>query len=188
MAMTERQEKWFASAKASLESDTGKTLAEWAEIARACPEAKHRAKLQWFKDIHGLGQNRASIVLSQLEGDGPGWNDDEAALAALWTDPASRAVYDAVAAKALALPGTIIGARKAFTGFSRAFQFAAMRPLKGGGALLGLDVAPEADPRLQPARRESWSERLKSTLTLGSAAEADASLDALLRQAWERAA
>jgi hypothetical protein len=163
-------------------------LAQWAEIARACPETKHRAKLQWFKEIHGLGQNRASIVLSQLEGDGPGWNDTEAALSALWVDPALRTVYDAVAAKALALPGTIVGARKAFTGFSRAFQFAALRPLKGGGALLGLDVAPDADPRLQPVRRESWSERLKSTLTLASAAEADADLDALLRRAWERAA
>lgn len=166
MAMTERQEKWFASAKASLEADTGKTLAQWAEIARACPQIKHRAKLQWFKAVHGLGQNRASIVLSQLEGGGPGWNNTEAALGALWTDPAARAVYDAVAAKALALPGTIVGARKAFTGFSRAFQYAALRPLKGGGALLGLDAPSKADPRLQPARRESWSERLKSTLTL----------------------
>jgi hypothetical protein len=188
MAMTERQEKWFASATASLEADTGKTLAQWAEIARGCPETKHRARLQWFKDTHGLGQNRASIVLSQLEGDGPGWNDDTAALAALWTDPASRAVYDAVAAQALALPGTIVGARKAFTGFSRGFQFAAMRPVKGGGALLGLAVDPQADPRLQPTRRESWSERLKSTLALGGPAEADAAVAALLRQAWERAA
>jgi hypothetical protein len=188
MAMTERQEKWFASAKASLEADTGRTLAQWAEIARACPETKQRAKLQWFKQTHGLGQNRASIVLSQLEGDSSGREDTEAALAALWSDPAARAIYDAVAAQALALPGTIVGARKAFTGFSRAFQFAALKPLKGGGALLGLDVTPNADPRLQPAKREGWSERLKSILVLGSPAEADPSVEALLRQAWTRAA
>ena len=188
MAMTERQEKWFASAIASLESETGKSLADWAEIARGCPETKHRAKLNWFKQTYGLGQNRASIILAQLDDKGHGFDDHDAALDALWADPASRAVYDAVAARALALPGTIVGARKAFTGFSRSFQFAAMRPLKGGGALLGLDAPPQADPRLQPVKRESWSERLKSTLTLGSAAEADAAVDALLRQAWERAA
>src|SRR4051812_2473650 len=99
MAMTERQEKWFASAIASLQADTGKTLAQWAEIARACPETKHRAKLGWFKETHGLGQNRASIILAQLDDKGHGFDDTDTALAALWTDPASRAVYDAVAAR-----------------------------------------------------------------------------------------
>ena len=36
--LTERQKKWFASVEASLERDTGKTLAQWVKIAKTCPE------------------------------------------------------------------------------------------------------------------------------------------------------
>ncbi len=79
-----------------------------------------------------------------------------------------------------------MGARKTFVGFSRKVQFAAIKPVKGA-ALLGLDAPPGADPRLAPARKEGWSERLKSTLRLTAPAEADEALADLLRQAWERA-
>jgi len=57
--LTEQQKKWFASVRAGLERDTGKSLAEWIEIARTCPESKPRARLKWFKETHGLLQNRA---------------------------------------------------------------------------------------------------------------------------------
>ena len=33
--LTERQQKWFASVRAGLERDTGRSLTEWVEIARA---------------------------------------------------------------------------------------------------------------------------------------------------------
>lgn len=56
---TERQRKWFESVRGSLERETGGTLAQWAAIARSCPETKHRAQLKWLKDTHGLLQNRA---------------------------------------------------------------------------------------------------------------------------------
>jgi hypothetical protein len=61
-----------------------------------------------------------------------------------------------------------------------------VKPVKGGKALLGLAVEPAADPRLAPPRNESWSERLKSKLLLDDPAQVDASVAALLKQAWER--
>ena len=69
---------------------------------------------------------------------------------------------------------------------SPALALTAARPVKGA-VLLGLAVAPDADSRLEPVRRESWSERLKATLKLTSPGEVDDSLRILLRQAWERA-
>ncbi|HEX5262572.1 MAG TPA: hypothetical protein VFW13_03545 [Phenylobacterium sp.] len=42
--LTPRQEKWFASVKASLERDTGKSLDEWVAIARTCPETRPKAR------------------------------------------------------------------------------------------------------------------------------------------------
>ncbi len=184
--LTPRQEKWFASVKASLQRDTGKTLDEWVAIARTCPETKPRARADWLREHHGLGVNRAAQILSAAFPSGDSWDDPDKLRAMLWTDPASTAIFEAVEKAATALPDVIIGQRKAFTAFSREFQFASVKPMKGGKVLLGLAVAPDADPRLEAPKNEGWSERLKSKLLLDSPAQVDASVAALLRQAWER--
>ena len=131
--LTQRQAQYFATMRASLESSTGKSLAEWVEIARTCPETAHRARLAWFKAHHGLLQNRASLVLDEAFGGAKAWRDPESLITALWTDAASRAIYEAIDAAAHALPGTLRTARKGYTAWSKTFQFAAARPLKGGG-------------------------------------------------------
>jgi hypothetical protein len=185
--LSPRQQKWFESVQASLERDTGRTLDEWAAIARTCPETRHRARLAWFKEHHGLLQNRASQVLSHAFGGEMAWNEPDKLIDALWADPGSRAIFEAVQATAKALPDVVVGPRKGYTGFSRKVQFAAARPLKGGGALLGLKLPPEASARLTPrGKSESWSERLVAGVSLASPAEVDGELKAMLKQAWER--
>lgn len=183
--LTERQEKWFASVRASLERDTGKSLAEWVEIARTCPESGHRARLKWFKDTHGLMQNRAAHVLSEAFPPVMGWSEPEALRQALWADPAARAIFEAVRSAAEALPEVVAGQRKGFSAWSRKVQFAAVRPVKGRGAMLGLAVPPETDSRLEAPKAEGWSERLKSRLPLAAREDVDGSVAALLKAAWE---
>jgi hypothetical protein len=183
--LTARQEKWFASVREGLARDTGRSLAEWVEIAKTCPETKPRARLQWLKTNYGLLQNRATLVLSEAFPSAETWAEPDALRAALWTDPGQSAILEAIEAAVRDLPQLIVGQRKTYTAWSREFQFAAARPVKGG-VRLGLAVAPDADPRLEPRKAsESWSERCKAALVLSSAAEVDAGLKALLRQAWE---
>jgi len=184
--LSPRQQKWFASVQASLERDTGKTLDAWVAIARTCPETKPRARTQWLKDNYGLGVNRAAHVLSVAFPSGMGWDEPEKLRDQLWTDPASTAILAAVEPLATALPDVVTGQRKGFTAFSREFQFASIRPLKGGKAVLGLAVTPDADPRLEPPKNEGWSERLKSKVVLDSPAQVDAGIAALLKASWER--
>lgn len=183
--LTEQQKKWFASVRGGLEKETGKSLAEWVAIARACPETKHRARLKWFKDTHGLLQNRASYVLGEAFPSEGGWDEPEALKNALWIDPSSRAIFAAVEALVLAMPNIVTGQRKGFSAWSRNYQFAALRPLKGGKARLGLAIAPDADPALEPAKNEGWSERLKSAVVLNGPKDADAGIAALLKAAWD---
>ena len=144
--LTTQQQKWFASVQAGLERDTGKSLAEWVAIARTCPETKPRARLAWFKENHGLLQNRATYVLGEAFGSTMAWDDPDTLIDALWTDPGQRAIFEAVRAKAAALPDTVVGPRKGFTAFSRKYQYAAAKPLKAGGVVLGLAVAADAGP------------------------------------------
>lgn len=184
--LTERQAKWFASVRASLERNTGKSMDAWLAIARSCPETGQRAQLKWLRDNHGLMQNHAMQVLNTLSGDNA-WREPGALLASLWTDPASKAIFEAGDAAARAPDDVIQTVRKSYTAWSRKVQFAAARPVKGGKLMLGLAVPPDASPRLEAPKSESWSERLKARTLLTAPAEVDAEIAALLKAAWERA-
>ena len=185
--LTERQRKWFASVQEGLARDTGKSLEDWVAIARTCPETKPRAQLGWLKEHHGLGQNRASYVLSvAFPSERPTWDNPDEARAALWTDPGSIAILEAVEAAVAGFDGLVVGQRKTYSAWSRAFQFAAAKPIKGGTAVLGLAVTPDASPRLLEPKTESWSERLKAKLPLAAPADVDDEVRALLKTAFER--
>ena len=182
--MTDQQRKWFASVRYGLERDTGKSLADWVAIAKTCPEGKPRDRLKWFKERHGLLQNRASHVLSVAFPGPPGWDEPDALKGALWTDASSRAILDAVEKRVLAIPEVIPTQRKGYSAWSRRYQFAALRPVRGGMARLGLAVGPEIDASLSGARNEGWSERLKASIVLKSPRDVDKRIAEFLREAW----
>jgi len=184
--LTERQKAWFASVQASLERDTGKTLAEWVAIARTCPETRPRARVNWLREHHGLGVNRCAHILSEAFPAEMGWEQPDALRAALWTDPDSLKILQALEDAVAGFDGLVTGQRKGFTAWSRKVQFAAAKPVRGGGALLGLAVPAADSPRLAEPKNEGWSERLKSKVALSRPADVDDEIRALLLSAWER--
>lgn len=186
--LTERQRKWFASVRAGLEAKTGRTLEAWVEIARQCPETKPRARLNWLKTEYGIGQNYGSMILdAAFPQTALGWDEPDALRETLWSEAGSRAVLEAVEALAATVSDVTIGQRKTYTAFSRKVQFAAMRPVKGGGAILGLKLDPELSSRLSlPARKESWSERLTSVVQLSGADSVDAEIKRLFSLAADQ--
>jgi Domain of unknown function (DUF4287)/Domain of unknown function (DUF5655) len=185
--LTERQQKWFAAVQANLVKNTGKTMDAWVAIARQCPEIGQRAQLKWLKDNYGLLQNHGMQVLNELSGASKAWESPDALIAALWTDPASRAIFEAVDAAARRPNEVLQTARKSYTAWSRKVQFAAARPVKGGKLMLGLAGPPDASARLEAPKNESWSERLKARTLLAAPAQVDAEITALLKGAWDRA-
>ncbi|MEG2312534.1 DUF4287 domain-containing protein [Brevundimonas sp.] len=185
--LTERQRKWFASVRESLVAKTGKSLEEWVAVMAMCPETATRARLKWLKDTHGVGQNYGSMILdAAFPENALGWDEPQALREALWHDAGSLAVLEAIEAVAAKLPDVTSGQRKTYTAFSRKVQFAAMRPLKAGGAVLGLKLDPSVSPRLSPAvRKESWSERLVAVVELADAGAVDDEIGRLFIQAAE---
>jgi hypothetical protein len=185
--LTERQQKWFASVQASLERDTGKTLEQWVNIARTCPETTPKKRADWLREKHGLGVNRAAQILSAAFPQGPGWDDPDALLDQLWKEPEGRAIYEAVAKLVRReLPEATIGPRKTFVSFSRRVQFAAIVPARGGKAELGLPLLVSESKRLAPMRRRPWAEKHSAILLLSSPKEVDAEVRRLLKLAWAR--
>jgi hypothetical protein len=166
--LTERQQKWFATVEANFEKATGRPVAVWVDILKGCPETRPKAQAAWLKATHGIGSNHAAFILSAARPDeAMAWDDAEALRAALWAEPRSLAILEALERAAASVDGVIPGQRKSYTAFSRAVQFAATRPLKGGRALLGLKLDPSVSSCLSEAvRRESWSERLTAVIEL----------------------
>jgi hypothetical protein len=183
--LSPRQAKWFQSVRAGLESATGLTIDQWADIARTCPEQGHRKRLAWMKTHHGLGQNHASIVFNVAFPPASGWSEPEDLAARLWSDPESALVFAAIKKMVTAMPDVIVGQRKSYTAFSRQFQFAAARPRKAGGLVLGIAVEPQTQKNPAKRGRESWSERLKSSVEIVSSDQIDQALRDLLHQAWD---
>ncbi|WP_428149552.1 DUF4287 domain-containing protein [Brevundimonas sp.] len=183
--LTERQAKWFATVKANFEIQTGRPLEAWVEIMNTCPETAPRAQLAWLKAEHGVGQNHGSHILDAFRpAGGPGWDEPAELRAALWKDAGSLAILEAVETIAAGVEGVISGQRKGYTAFSRAVQFAAIRPLKGGRALFGLKLEPKVFPRLSSAvRKESWSERLTAVVALDDGAAVDGEIARLFAAA-----
>jgi hypothetical protein len=184
--LTDRQKKYFATLQEGLERDTGKSLAEWAKIARKCPETKTRAREKWLKENYGHTVNRASLILSAaFPKESIGWDDPDALVSNLWKDAELRTIYERVDAAAMKLKGAIRAPRNGYTAWAREFQFAAARPHKGA-VRLGLALPPSSDQRLEAAKpKEGWSERLKSIVTLQTPADVDAGLKKLLKLACD---
>ncbi|MBN8553516.1 MAG: DUF4287 domain-containing protein [Caulobacterales bacterium] len=186
--MTPRQKKWFATVQANFEAQTGKPIAEWLEILKACPATTSGKQSAWLRTEYGVGVNHAAYILSCADTAGePGWDDPDGLRAQLWKDANSEAILAALEALAVQTEGVVIGQRKSFTSFSRSVQFAAVRPLKGGRALIGFKLAPELSVRLAaPTRREAWSERLTAVVEIDQASQIDPDLEGLFVAAAAR--
>ena len=184
--LTERQAKWFQSVREGLERDTGRTLDQWADLARTCPETAHRARLAWMKATYGLGQNHASMVLNAAFPPTASWSKPDQLAGNLWSDPHTAQIFAVIRDYIESMPDVVIGQRKSFTAFSRNVQFAAARPLRSGGVLLGLALTPDDSALLGVPGRESWSERLKGVTTVTRTEHLQPELTELLHQAWTR--
>lgn len=172
--VTSQQNKWFKSVQTGLETETKKSLEDWIKIAKTCPETKQKARLVWFKSKHGLGINRASLILGATFKTGLGWDNPDALLDQLWKTPETRAIYDQVESFSKELgDDVIVAARKNFSAFSRRVQFAALRPTRAG-VRLGLAIPLADAPNLTaPLSSDSWSDRLTAVQILVAVEDVD---------------
>ena len=183
--VTKKQANWFSKVREGLEKDTGKTFSEWVSIARACPETSHKSRLKWFKDVHGIGVNRASVVLGAAFESGFGWDDPDGLLSMLWKNAEDRAIYDELESYIKSLgEDVIVSPRKTFSGFSRKYQFAAARPVRGS-VRLGLAVDPDEHNLDRSKTSDSWSDRLTAVIIVSSPEEINKNVKSLIQSAWK---
>ena len=171
--------------------DTGKSIEQWIEIAKTCPETAPRKQLAWFKQEHGLLQNRAMHVLSIVfpEIHDLGFDNPESLVDALFLNyPKEKEVYLEILHEVLAkYPDVVASPRKAYVPFIAKKNFALILPNKEG--LIVSLVLPENTPatnRLLIAKKPfAGGERNKHHVVVQSISDFDDEVKSLLHLAFE---
>jgi hypothetical protein len=172
----------------NLEDKTGRSLADWATLARGSGHEKHGQIVVWLKGEHGLGHGYANLVALESRGaltlDAPA---DDALAAVFAGDKAGlRPLYDAIEAWVTALGEVEISPKKANVSLRRSKQFALVQPSTKTRMDLGLQlkgVAPEG--RLEASG--SWNSMVSHRVRLETAADFDDAVKAWLKAAWDAA-
>ncbi len=179
--------QYMASLEANLEKATGKTLAQWAKIAKTCPHEKTGERLKWFKNAHGLGMSRAGLVLWRAFGEGSlGEEYPNKLVDALFSKSfaGQRPLYEKVAGFAAKLGKGTLSPRKNYVALYRLKQYGAAKPSKQG-LLLGIALRSYPKNRkLIETKALGGADRIKRAFVLETAKDFDANVKALLRAAY----
>jgi predicted transport protein len=175
----------------NLKEKTGKSLEQWAKLARGSGREKHGELVAWLKSEHGLTHGYANLVAHTT------FKSDAASQTAAGADLVSamfegdkaalRPIFDALM-KAIRAFGSDVeeAPKKGYLSLRRKTQFATLHPSTKTRFDVGLKLkGVPAAGRLEAAG--SWNLMVTHRVRVESVQEIDAQLLGWLRQAYEGA-
>lgn len=173
----------------NLEAQTGRSRAQWLDLARAQPFARHGELLAWLKNAHGLGHGNANLVALQARQAGAGavtGENDGVGAQYAGAKAALKPLYDEIVAAVRKLgPDVEVAPKKGYVSLRRSKQFALIQPstarLDVGLILKG--VAPAG--RLEA--NGSFNAMVTHRVRLAAGAKVDAALKRWLKHAYDAA-
>ena len=172
---------------ANLESNTGRSFADWLTLARGSGQPKHGQLVAWLKSEQGLTHGYANLVAHKALASDAGSMAGDDLMAAMFEGPkaAMKPAYDRVAGVVGGLDGVEFAPKKGYVSFRRSKQFGLAQPSTKDRLDLGLTLkGVEPAGRLEAAG--SWNTMVTHRVRIGSAEEVDAEVEGWIRQAWER--
>ncbi len=188
---SDKMDSYTNSMTETMVKATGKTLEEWVEIARTCPTTKPKERLKWFKETHGIMQNRAMLIFSILDGSPIGGYDNPVALVdALFGKFVTQVpLYQSlILAIKSGLPASLVLARKTYVTLQRNHTFGVVFPSKQG-LTLGLALAKSSTdyPGLLPITKPiGGSDRMTHYLILTEGDDLKKNLMELITEAYNQ--
>lgn len=175
----------------NLPAKTGKTLAQWAALAKRDGPGDRKARVAWLRREHGLGGTTAMLIAYAAEGRRPAddYADGDALVAAMYSGKKTelRPLHEAALSAARRL-GTDVtaSARKTYVSLVRKRQFAALQPSTSDRVDLGL-VLPgvRARGRLE-ATTTVGGGRVTHRIALRARKDVDAFVRRWLKEAYDR--
>jgi hypothetical protein len=186
--MAQTPEEGIQSLYRNLEKNTGKSIDEWAAIARNSGIGKHKQIVEYIKSQHGLTHGYANqIALRALAAStNEAESGDPIAEQYAGAKSALKPLYDSLAAAIAAFGGDVeFSPKKAYVSVRRSKQFAIVQPASGR-VDVGLVLKGEsATPRLEVAG--SFNAMVTHRVRISVAQEIDEELLAWLRAAYNAA-
>ncbi len=181
----------IAAIKSNLPAKTGKTFAEWVQLARSGPKTAKECR-DWLKEQHGLGHGTADIIAAEAcqQGGSTVYEDGAALIDAMYAGPKAelRPIYEALT-KAVAKLGkdAELTPCKTYVGIRRKRQFGLIRPTTPQRVDLGLALPDvKAQGRLEEAR-SLGNERITRVVKIAAVREIDADVKRWLKAAYDLA-
>jgi predicted transport protein len=181
----------------NLEANTGKSLAQWAKVAKGSGLAKHSEVVKFLKDEHGLGHGYANLIAHEAKG-GPGAasgkataTEGEDLVAAQYAGAKAelRPIYDALIKTVKTFgPDVEVSPKKGYVSLRRSKQFALVQPSTKTRVDVGIQF--KEPPRTVTDRLEasgSFNAMVSHRVRLESVDDIDTEVVAYLREAYEKA-
>jgi predicted transport protein len=187
----------------NLEAKTGKSLAQWIEIARGCGKEKHGEIVNYLKSEHGIGHGYANAIVH-------GMKDHPSMAAATGKAPAARPatatgggsavdglfagkkadlrpIYDALMNAINKFGKDIeLAPKQAYVSLRRSKQFACLHPSTATRFDVGIQLkGVEPVGRLESSG--SWNAMVSHRVRVETVDEVNAELIGWLKQAYDKA-
>jgi hypothetical protein len=188
--MAKSPEEGMASLHRNLLEKTGKSIDEWAGLARATGVGKHKDLVAHLKAEHGLSHGYANqVALAALAApDAPKAGTDDLVTAQYaGAKAALRPIHDALRSAVETFgPDVEFSPKKAYVSLRRSKQFALIQPSTATRVDVGL-ILKGVEPlgRLEPSG--SFNAMFTHRVKVSTPAEVDAELIGWLRRAYDEA-
>jgi hypothetical protein len=186
-------DKALATQIANIEKKTGKSISALRAAIEASGKTKHGERRAFAMETWGLGHGDANtLVHTAFASDGAAaaaasGADHETLLAEIYSGKkaAQRAIYDALMVRIQKLGPFDIAPKKGYFSLRRAKQFAMLGPKTNDRFELGLNIKGDAANARAVAQKPGGM--CQYVVPLTSAAEVDAEVETLLKQAYDGA-
>jgi hypothetical protein len=188
MQMTERSAKWMEGVVANCEKNTGRSLEQWARLARGAKLTDAGQARAWARD-QGLSIVYATAVTQALFSEATS-GDDEALVEGQYSGPkaALRPIYEAVVKAARKLGADVeVMPRKSQVTLSREKSFAVLRAAAKDRVEVLLKLSGTVATKRLVAIPKAMTSDPTHVVRLHALKEVDRELTGWLRAAYQRA-
>lgn len=171
---------------ANFKAKTGKTLDQWAAIARKSGLAKHGEIVAMLKGEHAMGHGYANVVAQRTLQAGAGEPAGDGLIDAQYAGAKAglRPIYDAIIGKVRTFGGDVeVAPKKTYVSLRRSKQFALVQPSTGTRVDVGINLKGKA-PGGRLEASGSFNSMVSHRVRVEKAGDVDAELVAWLREAY----
>lgn len=173
----------------NLEQSSGKTQAQWLELANQQSFVKHSELVNWLKTEFGLGHGNANLIAHRAKEAAAGGEptpEDLVAVQYAGAKAALKPMYDLLVTYLQSLGADVeLSPKKTYVSVRRNKQFALIQPSTATRLDLGLNLK-QTEPVGKLEASGSFNAMCSHRIRLGSVADIDAEVKHWLAEAYNR--